>query len=173
MGPTQINGLPAHVLLVHLVVVLIPIAALLLVLSLFVPAAGRRIGVVSPVVAFVALVSVPLTTHAGEWLEKRTRRSPLVEHHAELGDQLLPWAAALFLVAIGVWAVQRRHRTWLPIGGDGRRSGGRRATREARTARLAGVVLAVLALVAATGSVVMVYRIGDSGAKAAWTDAGG
>jgi hypothetical protein len=30
-------------------------------------------------------------------------------------------------------------------------------------------VLAVLAVVVATGSVVTVYRIGDSGARAAWT----
>ena len=31
------------------------------------------------------------------------------------------------------------------------------------------LVLAVLALVAAVGSVVTVYRVGDSGARAVWT----
>jgi len=35
--------------------------------------------------------------------------------------------------------------------------------------RVVSLVLAVLALVAAVGSVVTVYRVGDSGARAVWT----
>jgi hypothetical protein len=64
--PTEIHGLPAHVLLVHAVVVLIPLSALLVVLSAAWPAARRRIGVASPLLALVNLALVPVTTHAGE-----------------------------------------------------------------------------------------------------------
>ncbi|TQS45675.1 DUF2231 domain-containing protein [Cryptosporangium phraense] len=148
MGPTEVNGLPAHVLLVHFVVIMIPITALLLVLSAVWPAARARIGIVLPLVALASLISVPLTTHAGEWLMgKMNGGGPLVARHEELAEMMLPWAIGLFVVSVAVWAVHRfvpRTRTVLTVG------------------------LAVLAVVVAVGSVFTVYRAGDSGAKAAW-----
>lgn len=73
MGPTTIGGIPAHPLLVHFVVVLVPIAAILTLCSALWPAAHRRLGIVTPLTALVSLALVPLTTHAGEWLEHRER----------------------------------------------------------------------------------------------------
>ncbi|MFI5958688.1 hypothetical protein [Cryptosporangium sp. NPDC051539] len=153
MGPTEVNGLPAHVLLVHFVVIMIPITALLLVLSAVWPAARARIGVVLPIVALASLISVPLTVHAGEWLKgKMGGGGPLVERHEELAEMLLPWAIGLFVMSVAVWAV---HRFVL-------------ATRAGNSRSLLTVGLAVLAVVVAVGSVFTVYRAGDSGAKAAW-----
>ncbi|MCK9894928.1 DUF2231 domain-containing protein [Frankia sp. AgB32] len=165
MGPTEINGLPAHALLVHVVVILVPLAALLVVLSALWPAARRRLGVVTPLVALVALISVPLTTHAGEWLEARVPADPLVQRHAELGDQLLPWAAGLFVVAAATWIWTRR------AGASAAGGGAHAAARSGGTAEtLVLTVLAVLAVVLGVGAVVQIYRIGDSGAKAVWQD---
>jgi hypothetical protein len=163
VGPTEINGLPAHALLVHLVVVLVPLAALLVVLSAVWPAARRRLGVLTPSVALVALVSVPLTTHAGEWLEARVPPDPLVRRHTELGDGLLPWAIGLFVLAAAVWLWGRRAE----VGGsaDG---GTHAAPRPGGPAVM--IALAVLSVAVAVGSVVQIYRIGDSGAKAVWHD---
>ncbi|EYT91247.1 hypothetical protein ThrDRAFT_03091 [Frankia casuarinae] len=161
VGPTEINGLPAHVLLVHVVVILVPLAAMLVVLSAVWPAARRRLGVITPLVALVALVSVPLTTHAGEWLEARVPSNELVRRHAELGDTLLPWAAGLFVAAAASWVLARRSAA---TGTE--TAPARTATGPGRTVLVA--VLAVLSLVVAAGSVVQVYRIGDSGAQAVW-----
>jgi hypothetical protein len=156
---TLVNGLPAHVLFVHFVVVLVPLSALALVVSAVWPKAARRLGLILPVLAFVTLVTVPLTSHAGEWLERHVDSDPLVRKHAELGDGLLPWALGLFLLATAVWWTARR--TPAPQGGtDGPRGGA-----------VVRVAAAVLSLVVAVGAVVDVYRIGDSGAKAAWHDA--
>jgi hypothetical protein len=149
-----VNGLPAHVLLVHFVVVLVPLTALALVVAAVWPAAARRMGVVLPVLAFVTLVSVPLTTQAGEWLERHVTSSALIRRHTELGDGLLPWALGLFVLAAAVWWTARRT------------SPERTGTRSASVIRVAAAVLSV---VVAAGAVVDVYRIGDSGAKAAWT----
>ncbi|MFJ9365899.1 DUF2231 domain-containing protein [Nocardia sp. NPDC101769] len=163
MGPNTINGLPAHVLLVHAVVVLVPLTALLVGLAVAWPAARRRIGVLLPVVAFVTLVFVPLTTHSGEWLEHHTSRDPLVRIHTHLGDDLLVWSAATFVFATVWWAMHSaRARDLLR----------RRVPRvDAVSGRRAvAVIVAVAALAVAVGSVVQVYRIGDSGAKAAWHD---
>ncbi|MGW1809752.1 DUF2231 domain-containing protein [Streptomyces sp. NPDC002078] len=157
---TLINGLPAHVLFVHVVVVLIPLTALALVTAALWPRAARRLGVLLPVLAFVALVSVPLTTQAGEWLERHVDDDALVRRHTELGDGLLPWALGLFVLAAAVWWAGRRASAE-----PGRGSGTRWSALPVR------IVVGVLSLAVAVGAVVDVYRIGDSGAKAAWHDA--
>ncbi|OIK07488.1 DUF2231 domain-containing protein [Streptomyces monashensis] len=158
---TLINGLPAHVLFVHVVVVLIPLTALALVTAALWPRAARRLGVVLPLVALVALVSVPLTTHAGEWLERHVDSDPLVRRHTELGDGLLPWALGLFVLAAVVWWAGRRTEAEPGQGGGALRW----------SALPVRIVVGVLSLAVAVGAVVDVYRIGDSGAKAAWHDA--
>ncbi|MEV7505435.1 DUF2231 domain-containing protein [Streptomyces sp. NPDC093018] len=154
---TLVNGLPAHVLLVHVVVVLVPLTALALVAAAIWPRAAHRLGVLLPALGLVSLVSVPLTTSAGEWLERHVDSDPLVRRHTELGDGLLPWALGLFALAVVVW--------WAARGS--RREGGGGARRSALPVR---IVLGLLSVVIAVGAVVDVYRIGDSGAKAAWHD---
>ena len=91
MGPTVIRGLPAHILLVHLVLAAVPLAALLLVLYAVWPAARRRIGIMMPIVALGALITVPITTHAGEWLQRRLPNTPSIRHHVALGLQMKYW----------------------------------------------------------------------------------
>ncbi|MFF0792669.1 DUF2231 domain-containing protein [Streptomyces spiralis] len=151
-----LNGLPVHVLLVHVVVVLVPLTALVLVVCALWPQGARRLGPALPLLALVTLASVPLTTSAGEWLERHVADDPLVRRHAELGDGMLPWALGLFVLAAGVWLVSRR----TPAAQAGPRSGA-----------VLRVAAAALSVVVAAGAVVEVYRIGDSGAKAAWHDA--
>ncbi|MFH8776122.1 MULTISPECIES: DUF2231 domain-containing protein [unclassified Streptomyces] len=155
-----VNGLPTHVLLVHVVVVLIPLTALTLVTAALWPRAARRLGPLLPLLALIALISVPLTTHAGEWLERHVDDDALVRRHTELGDGLLPWALGLFALAAVVWWAGRRAPA------EPGQSAGRRWS-----ALPVRIVVGVLSLAVAVGAVVDVYRIGDSGAKAAWHDA--
>lgn len=151
-----INGLPLHPLLVHVVVVILPLAAICAVLGVLWPAARRKLGVITPILALIALVFVPLTTSAGESLENKTPPDALVERHAELGDQALIWAAPLFVFAFIWWVL---HTGWVEAKiGD--------LYTRVRTG--AGVVTAIVLVIVAVGSIVMVYRIGDSGAQAVW-----
>ncbi|MFI6931739.1 DUF2231 domain-containing protein [Streptomyces sp. NPDC050287] len=162
MSLTVVNGLPAHVLVVHFVIVLVPLSALAVVIGAIWPSAARRMGLVLPLLALVTLASVPLATHAGEWLEEHVGSNALVRRHAELGDGLLPWAAGLFLLATAVWWTARRSAVAQAASGDRSRSA------SSRTATVVRVAAAVLSVGVAAGAVVDVYRIGDSGAKAAW-----
>lgn len=161
MGLNLINGIPAHILLVHVVVVLVPLTALALILCAALPSVMRRFGLALPALALVSLLSVPLTTHAGEWLERHVDSNALVRKHTELGDGLLPWAVALFLMATALWWSHRRtaHRAADAAG----------STSSAVAAPLR-IAAAVLSLAIGVGAGVQVYRIGDSGAKAAWHD---
>ncbi|MEU5717570.1 DUF2231 domain-containing protein [Streptomyces sp. NPDC020403] len=162
MGPTQINGIPAHPFLVHFVVVLVPLAALALVACAIFPQVMRRFGLALPVLALVALITVPLATNAGEWLQERTEENALVERHTEMGDELLPWAVGLFVMATALWAAYRWAYLPSAAGADGPRGTGRKPSPWLRVAAI------LLSLVVAVGAVVQVYRIGDSGAKATW-----
>lgn len=153
-----INGLPAHPLLVHFVVIVIPLAGLCLLASVAWPAARRRLGVVTPLIALAGLISVPLATQAGEALEEQVGESSLVEMHAELGDTMLPWAIGLFVVAVLQWVWFR----WFAGGGAEPRI-------RSRTVRRTAIVgLVVAAVVVAVGAIVSVVVIGESGARAVW-----
>ncbi|WP_405746792.1 hypothetical protein OG422_27585 [Streptomyces sp. NBC_01525] len=160
MGLNLINGIPAHILLVHVVVVLVPLTALALILCAALPSVMRRFGLALPVLALVSLISVPLTTHAGEWLERHVDSDPLVRAHTALGDELLPWALALFLVSTAVWWSYRRAAHHAPDS----------AGSTSAVALPLRLTAAVLSVVIGVGAGVQVYRIGDSGAKAAWHD---
>ena len=153
MGPTQISGLPAHILLVHLTVTLVPVAALLVLVAALWPAARRKLTFWVPLVALAALICVPVTTHAGEWLEARVAMTPLIAKHVHLGKQLLPWAVGLFAVAVLVWWFARMEA----------------AGRAPLTGTAGRVVIGIVALAITAGTVQQVYRIGESGSRAVWT----
>ncbi len=127
------------------------------------PAAQRRLGGLTPLAALATLVAVPLTSHSGEWLAHHLTRDPLVRAHAELGDGMLIWSLATFALSTLWWATHsERAARWL---------GSRLRRFDAVAAnRAVAVVLAALAVMVSVGAVVQVYRIGDSGAKAAWHD---
>ncbi|MET0853515.1 MAG: hypothetical protein ABWY30_02710 [Microterricola sp.] len=150
-----VNGLPLHVLIVHVVVVLVPAVAVAVLLAACWPAARRWLGVIPPLGALALLGLVPLTTNAGEWLQARVPEAPLIQAHAALGVTLYPWVIALAAVAVAQWL-------WFRL----------LAPRTAPTARVlrrvVGAVFIVAALVVATGSIVSVVRIGESGSRAVW-----
>ena len=102
--PETVFGLPTHAIVVHATVVLLPLAALVVLLHAFWLAARRRLGVVTPLLAGLALVLVPLSTESGENLEHAVGENALV-------------------VAAGLWLVDRRRARpsgvaeprWLPV----------------------------------------------------------
>jgi hypothetical protein len=154
-----LNGLPIHVLVVHYVVIIVPLTALCLVLAAAWPAARRRLGIVTPILALSALISVLITTEAGEALQEQVAETALSELHTQLGENLLPWVIVLFVVALAQWVW---HRFFTGAGRFAR-------VVTSRPARLVITVILTLAVAtAAIGSVVTVVIIGESGARAAW-----
>jgi hypothetical protein len=150
----EFAGLPLHVLLVHFVVIAVPLTALCTVLAAVWSAARRRLGVVTPIIALVTLIAVPITTDAGLWLEARVHVTPLIAAHAALGLTMLPWAIAVFIVALLQWGWFRFGTAQIPS----------KVLRQVAT-----VVLAVAVAVTTVGSVVTVVQIGEAGARAVWT----
>jgi hypothetical protein len=100
-----VGGLPAHPIFAHVVAIFLPLTALLAILVVVWPAARRRIGGASLFVAAGTLMTIPLTTSAGGWLQQRVMGSETLSRHAELGGQLVPWSALLTIAMVFWWAL--------------------------------------------------------------------
>jgi uncharacterized membrane protein len=145
------NGLPAHILLNHFVVVLGPLAAVLAILCVVWPAARRRLIWPVLLLAVATLVLTPLTTTSGVWLSARVGApSPILTNHEQLGSTLIYIIAAL-AATVTVLAVLH--------------------VRESRGVDMKltlHAVVGLLVVIAAVATLVQTYRVGDSGARAAW-----
>jgi hypothetical protein len=137
---------------VHAVVVLLPAAVLGTIAIAARPSWRRRYGVLVLGVAAVATALIPVATSSGEALQRRVGNPG---EHAELGDQLIWFALPLLVLVAALVVLDRRHA---PRPVEGSRDGAVTAVR----------TVAVLAVVAALATGVQVYRVGDSGARAAW-----
>jgi hypothetical protein len=154
-----VNGLPLHILVVHGTVVLVPLAAVCTLLSTVWPEARRRLGIVTPLLALVALIMVPVTQQSGEWLMQRVDTTPAITTHSNLGGTLLPWVIGVFIVAVTQWL-------WFRYGTA--QSEGIRRKLGTAGSRAAGAVAVVLVLVLCGGTVYRVIEIGEAGSRAVW-----
>jgi hypothetical protein len=147
---STVNGLPAHILLNHFVVVLGPLTAILAILCALWPAARRRLIWLVVLLSVGTLILTPLTTSSGAWLVGKVGATPPVRIHAELGGTLIYVVAALVATIVLLAAVH--------IG---------QARGHTVKAALHAVV-GVLVIAAAMATLVQTYRVGESGARAAW-----
>jgi uncharacterized membrane protein len=144
-----INGLPIHPLVVHAVVVLLPLSILGVLALVIRPAWRARYGVLVAACTLVATALIPVATQSGESLEKHVGDPG---QHAHLGDELLWFAIPLLIVAVALVLVDRG------------------VTDRVAKRPVAGAVVSVLAVLASVAAGIQVYRVGDSGARAAWGD---
>lgn len=147
---STVNGLPAHVLLVHFIVVLGPLTALLAILCALWPAARERLVWLVLALALFVAVLTPITTEAGEWLEHKVGKSPPLHIHTELGDTMIYFALALVVAAVLLAIMHVRQHRGMPL------------------SRVLSMVVVAFVLISSAATVVQVYRIGDSGARVSW-----
>ena len=151
----KLFGLPAHPLVVHAAVVLLPLAAIATIVCAALPRTRRHFAPLALALGLAATIAVGLAQGSGEELEERVDETRLVEEHTGQGERVLPWAIAVALTAAAVTATPMLLR--------------RRPTMSAKTATAAVVTLSLVAGVGATWTVV---EVGHSGAKATWDDVG-
>lgn len=139
-------GLPVHVLVVHVVVVLVPLASLGLVAVALRPSWRRPYGPVVALLATAGLAAVPVAVLSGRRLRERIPAQGVVEEqivrHQQWANFVVYPTAAMWLLALAVVYLDRR------------RVVGRGMT--------AVSVLAVLAAVAATAQVVVTGHLGST-----------
>ena len=137
-----VAGLPVHPLVIHSVVVLVPLAALGLIVAVVNSAFRKRFAV-----ALIVLlgVTVPLAFIAKESGEALAERIGITERHEDLGESVPLWVAAFFVVAVAWWLVTRRS-----------------------SSVLVGRILGGVLVVTAVQVLVVIFLVGHSGAEATW-----
>jgi hypothetical protein len=164
--PNDLFGLPAHPLLVHVPVVLVPLATIGALVALFVPRWRSWLLPVTAIGATIGIVGVQLAMWSGENLQADGEEGALVERHIQLADQTRPLVALFFVAAVAVavvaWLAQRRSVA------DGPGTPRRPST-------LARLVVPLCALSVLTGVVATVWitQAGHAGSKSVWHDKSG
>ncbi len=147
-----VMGLPMHPLVVHVAVVLLPLSALGLIVLVIVPRWRGNFGGLILGGLAVGTAGAFVAKESGEALSKRVG---LPQEHADWGDKLPLLAAALFLVAV-IWF-------WLD-----RRSRRQDSSDASGTGRILIRLLGALAIVLAVAATGLTVIVGHSGAAAVW-----
>ncbi|MGB3475785.1 MAG: hypothetical protein WBA69_13505 [Mycobacterium sp.] len=151
---STIAGLPAHVVLLHVVVSLVPLTAILLIVCAVWPAARRRLVWLVVTFSAITLLATPLTVAAGEWLADTGKfaGSPELDAHMAAGEYGLYMALSLAVAAALLAGLHVALSRGSKVGS---------------LLRL-GIVTVVIAL--AGGSMLAIHNIGSTGTEAAWGD---
>lgn len=142
----EVAGLPLHPLAVHAAVVLIPLAALGLIVM---ASSGKRSKRYSPLVVFVGVVAVA-AAFISQWSGQALRTAatdPGGSEHFRYGEWL-PWVAVATLALIIILALMDRQ-------GGGKRNA-------------VGTLLSLLAIVVSLVAIGATVVVGFSGAQLVW-----
>ncbi len=154
-------GLPAHPLLVHAAVVLVPLLSVVSVVYALAPALRSKLTWALVALAVVTPVAVWLAGRSGEAFESRLASRGMlmpelavaVDEHQNLANTLLWWTLALSAAALLVVALHN-------------------ATQAGRSLPVPSTVVAVLGALVVLGlglvSTWYIYRTGHTGAEMVW-----
>lgn len=138
----ELQGLPLHPMVVHVVVVLVPVAAIAMVVAMLVPKWRPRLQWYALAGLIIGGIGTYLAKLSGDSL---TAAVGLPTFHAEWGNNLVPLVVGLIAFS-GLWIWLSSAQRWQSL-----------------TRIVAGVVA-----VGAVATVGMTYVVGHSGAEAVW-----
>jgi hypothetical protein len=159
-----VDGIPAHPLVVHAVVVLLPLAAVGTLLVVARPAWRRQLGVWVLLLALAGVASVPVAVQTGEQLAQAIGGGELIQIHEERAETLL-FPALIFLALLAATVLVGR-RAEARVDGPGAAHALTASTGNLQRITLVTGILAALAGLVVTGLVVW---IGHAGSVAAYS----
>ena len=159
-----VGGIPAHPLVVHAVVVLLPLAAVGTLLVVARPLWRRQLGVWVLLLAAAGVFAVPVATRTGEQLkESLGGGGPLVAIHEERAETLLVPALIYLVLLAATVLVGRRADAVVDGPGAAHATASNTATLQ-RVTVISGVLAALAGLVVLG----LVVWIGHAGSAAVW-----
>ncbi len=175
MGAMELEklfGLPAHPLLVHLPVVLIPLSGIIAIVFAFKSAWLDRYGWHLVVLSFVGAIGGVFAAGSGEGLEAIQRRagetaSAAAEDHFELGETARNMGLLFFLIVFAVVAVRWYARK------QAAKDGGAESVWSKVNTKGAAIAMAALLVLSAGAATYSISKAGHQGAKLVWEEEGG
>lgn len=159
--PDKIGGVPTHPLIVHIPVVMVPLALIAVIAYFFIPAWRRPMAWVAGVLAAGGSFGAVLAASSGESLREHVARSKALADHANMGETARLLAFIFFLV-VAALVVYQEIRSRLTDAHDG----GRLVTISRH--RLVYPALVALLLVTGVAAVWGLVAAGHAGAKITW-----
>ena len=169
----EIMGLPAHPLMVHAPVVLIPLTVLTALVYGLIPPVRQRLGWLLVLFSLAAAGTSYAAAESGSrFAVELGGATPAISEHEDFGQMLRNLAALLALVAVVLVVVDRaRHRRRrLQFADDGSPHTYARARSGGVLLVVVSVVLTIGLLAVAGGAGYYVYLTGESGAEMVWGD---
>jgi uncharacterized membrane protein len=164
--PIDIGGVPTHPLVVHLPVVLVPLALIMVIAYFFAPPWRRPLAWISGVVSGAGALGAVLAANSGESLQERVPESKALHDHADMGETA-QYLALIFFVVVVLLVVFQEVRSRRV---DDQQSSGTMSTIVSH--RAAYPVLAVLLLISGGVAVASLVAAGHAGAKVTWENVG-
>lgn len=150
MEITTLFGLPAHPLLVHIPIVLLPLVGIGAIAIAVSPKARRRFGTVVLVLAGVAFIGTVLAAGSGEGLVESVDSSAALRKHVDLAEAMRPLAFVLLLAVGGLVIIDQ-------------------LTRRGRSVpRWTGAALGAATIALAVVTTGWLVAVGHNGAEATW-----
>lgn len=157
-----IGGLPAHPLMVHIPVVLLPLATIGIIAMVIRPRLIPHFGWLTVVLAGVGFVGTVLAAATGEDLEEKYYANEeipkLLRDHGNLGETVR-LLAALFFVVLLAWMLFNRWQ---------KKVGEEAATAKVRKPKQIALALAVVAILMGGVATVTMTLTAHNGAKCTW-----
>ncbi len=144
-----ISGLPIHPLINHAVAVLVPLAAVGVLLVIFIPKLRSTYSPLVVTALFISTISAFIATQSGEALAERVG---LPNSHAIQGERL-SFTVSAFFVLFSIWFVLERSDRVKPS-----------------ISSLLKRILKVVIPITAVASFALTIIVGHSGAEATWKD---
>ncbi len=154
MEITTLFGLPAHPLLVHIPIVLLPLVGVGAIAIALSSRARQRFGTAVLVLAGVAFIGTLLAAGSGESLVESVNSSAALRKHVDLAEAMRPLAFVLLLAIGGIVLVDQLKRQgkpmprWMP--------------------RWTGTALGATTIVLAVVTTGWLVAVGHNGAAATW-----
>jgi uncharacterized membrane protein len=158
-----IASLPMHPLLVHIPVVLVPLAVIGALLILVHPAWMKPYGFIVVALAGAGFLGAMLAASTGEDLQETLESSgqtisATLRDHVEMGDGVQAFAGVFFLVTAA----------WVGFAWWRRRVGEEKATATVKQPKLLNIILSVLVVLGGVAATWSVTAAGHSGATSVW-----
>jgi uncharacterized membrane protein len=177
----KLFGLPAHPLLVHIPVVLVPIAAIIAIVFAFKPAWLDRFGWGLVALSGVGAVGAILAAASGEGLEglQNEAETAAREDHFELGETARNVAIVFFLIVTAVVVLRYLARRRAAGAVAAAESSGTPATAQQATgiwgfigSKAGAICIAVVLVISASAATYTISKAGHQGAKISWEEVG-
>lgn len=162
----KLFGLPAHPLLVHIPVVLVPLAAIIAVVFAFKPAWLDRYGWGLVALSGVGALGAILAAGSGEGLQDLQNKAETAarEDHFELGETARTVAIFFFVVVAAVVVLRHLARRRAANGAE---PGGFWGL---LSSKVGAIAIAALLVVSASAATYTISKAGHQGAKISWDE---